>query len=150
MSKSQNAVPAGFRLDSDETTANGITYPVEFLQAESLDAIVEYYVSEGNSPTEAANIVRDVWNAHNKQGATQSPKSAIRKALEAGESTEEAIEKAQETTREFVTGAPRQRAGGVTKKEAGNMGVEIAQARAAKGSDLTKAELDEIIAKYMG
>lgn len=145
-----NEVPAGFRLDTDTTTVGDIEYPVEYLQAETLDSLVEYYVGQGNSREKAEAIVVGVWNSHNKQGAIQSPKAGIRKAQDDPEAdVDEAIADAQTTTRQFVTGAPRQRTGGTTKKQAGEMGVAIAEATAEKGSPLTKGELDEIMAEYL-
>lgn len=145
----ENAVPAGFHLESDTTTADGIEYPVEFLQADSVDAILAYYESEGNSRAEAESILVGVFNSHNKQNATQGPKAGIRKAKSEAGDIDAAVAAAQEATRRFVTGAPRQSAGGVTKKAAGEMGIEIAKATAAKGSPLTKAELDEIMSQYL-
>lgn len=143
----QNAVPEGFRLDSDTTEVGGLEYAVEYLQAESLRDILAYYAAQGQ---DGEAVVCGVWNAHNKQGAIQSPKAGIRKAQGAEDGDVGlAISAAQETTRTFITGAPRQKLGGTTKTAARDMGVAIAEARAKKGSGLSKAELDAIMAEYM-
>lgn len=138
-------VPAGFKLEADDTTVSGREYPVEFLQAESLDAILAYYEEEGKNPEET---VRDIWNSAQKQGAVQSPKSSVRETMDNTESTdadvEEAIENAQAATRAHVIGAPRGSRSGPTQKQAKNFGLAYAEAVAEKGDELTQDELREL------
>lgn len=74
-------VPAGFVVKPVETEVSGVTYTTEVLQAESLAAILAVYKAEqpDKNPEE---IIRDIWNSGNEQGAKQSPKSAVRKAID--------------------------------------------------------------------
>lgn len=144
----KSAVPTGFRLASGETTASGVTYPVEYLQADSLEAIRAYYESEGHN---AEEVLLGIWNAANKQNATQSPKTAIRNALEEANGDAEAegvlkaVADAQESTRTFVTGAPRQ-SEGFTKKAAHEMGEKVARKFVEKhGRPPTDEEVDAIL-----
>lgn len=144
----QNEVPEGFRLESDTTSVGDDEYGVEFLQAESLDAILAYY--EEHADEDPREIVRDIWNSKQKQGQIQSPKSQVREAQrgESEKSVNEAISDAQETTRTGVIGAPRGSRSGPTQKQAQEFGQAIAQAQADKGETLTQAELDEIREEY--
>lgn len=137
-------VPAGFVYVEDTTTADGHTYPVEFLQAESLQAILDYYASEG---LDAETVVRDIWNAANKQGATQSPKTPLRKALSEGEGVEEAVASAQESTRTHIIGAPRGRS---TKSQHRNFGEALAEFVEENGRKPTPDELASMYESMIG
>jgi hypothetical protein len=51
----ETQVPSGFRLESDTTSVGENEYPVEFLQAESLEAVLRYY--EENAQGDPVEIV---------------------------------------------------------------------------------------------
>lgn len=156
-----NEVPAGFRLESDTTKVSGHEYGVEFLQAESLEAILDYYEEQGLNPEET---VRDIWNAANKQGATQGPKGSVRDALKSetytrgsGDEAEsftgdqavsEAVSDAQNSTRTHIIGAPRGSQSGPTKKQQAEFGQAVSKAMAEKGDTLSKEELQDLREEY--
>lgn len=105
-------LPEGFTLETATTKAGGVAYEVEFPQAESLDAVREFYESEGKNPDE---VILAIWNAGNAQGAKQGNKNPVRDAT-TDEERQEAIESHQEKARGFIQGAPRGGGGGSTHK----------------------------------
>lgn len=158
----EQKVPDGFVLKEGTTTADGVTYPVEYLQAENLEAILAYYEEAGE---DAADVILGIWNSANKQGATQSPKTPLRKVLDeaSGEGHDvsdydhamevpevaEAMAEAQNSTRTHIIGAPRGATSGPTKKSQHDFGEAVTTAMREKGGPLTQKELDEL-AQEMG
>lgn len=143
-------LPEGFTLRKDTTKVGDLEYPYEAPQIpvsrEGVDILVAYYDSQGH---DGWAVLAGVWNAANDQNAKQSPKTAIRNAVAAEDATEdsiaEAIAKAQETSRTFITGAPRgSLGGGMTKTAARTRGEALARAEAEKGRPLTPEEMHEI------
>lgn len=139
-------LPAGFTLRRDTTKVGDLEYAYEAPQIpanrEGVDLLVGYYDSQGH---DGWAVLAGVWNAANDQNAKQSPKTAIRKAIDAGEDVEGAIAHAQEVSRTFITGAPRgSLGGGLTKTAARSRGEAIARAQAAaeaEGRTMTPEEM---------
>ena len=145
--QNQDLTEFGFRMERDETTASGITYPVEFAQADDLEVYRSYWAEQGHNPDE---VLLGIVNAAQKQGATQGPKQSIRDAQNDPEGdVDAAVQTAQETTASYVIGAPRQRTGGITKKVQHEMGEEITRRVVEKGEALTKDELAAIMDEYL-
>ena len=142
---SKNKAPTGFALTEGTTKVSGIEFPCEYLQADSMAAYRDAWTEKGHDPDE---VCLGIINAAQKQNATQSPKEGIREVLRNPEhgpaDVDAAIAKAQESMRTFITGAPRERVGGMTKTAARTKGEAIQRAREAKGSDLTADEMFEI------
>ena len=154
-----NVVPQGFTLASDTTKVGDVEYPIEYLQANALTAVLAYYKEQGHNGEE---VLLGIWNSTNKQNASQGPKESIRKAIAEGtykrgsgdeavtfegdEAVAAAIEDAQEATRTFVTGAPRQ-SEGFRKKDAHAMGERVTRAYVEKhGRPPTEEEVEAILA----
>jgi len=159
----ERSIPDGFTHNPVETTASGRAYKIECLQATSLDVpddfdastlaplypYLAFYAAEGKNGPE---IIRDILNAANEQGAKQGPKAPVRDAIDSGKSEEEisaAIVKAQEDAKFFVIGAPRGGGGprhesGLTKKQRENLGTAVAMEMATTGKPPSQKRLEEI------
>lgn len=145
MATKKSEVPAGFALVDGTTKVSGIEFPCQYLQADDLGAYRAAWEAKGHDPDE---VLLGLVNAAQKQNATQSPKEGIRDVLRKDDHTQadvdEAIGKAQESMRTFITGAPRERVGGMTKTAARTKGEAVLRAQAAKGEALTPEEMFEI------
>lgn len=139
-----NEVPAGFTLATYETEAAGVKYPVQYLQAESVDAYRAAWEAQGLNPDE---VLLGIVNAAQKQGATQGNKTQVRDAVESGEQAEidAAVAAHQESTAGYLIGAPRGGSrGGPTKKAKAALGEKIAEFVQEHGAMPTKAQLEEL------
>lgn len=130
-----------------QTKAGEFEYPVTFLQFDSHDEMVEYYTNLGEN---AKDVILGIVNASQKQGQTQGQKQGVRVALKEGDKgkLKVAIADHQKAAATNVIGAPRTDTGGVTKKKAGEMGVELARKATAKGEPLNGEETAAIMAEY--
>ena len=122
-------------------------YPVTFQQFDSHSEAVEHYTGLGQN---AEEVILGILNAAQKQAQTQGQKEAVRKALKSGDkgALKEAITDHQKAAAVNIIGAPRTDTGGVTKKKAGEMGVELARKAAEKGEQLSGEEMAAVMAEY--
>ena len=155
-------VPEGFRLVESETEAAGTSYTVPVLQAESLDAILNFYRSEGKNGEE---ILLQIWNSGNMQSARQGRKSLVRDAIENGKITidgteyegDEAVQAAIEAHRtasaQTIQGAPRGGGGrvrhesGLSAKKREELGSRVAMFMVTEGRTPNAEEIAEIAAE---
>lgn len=145
------AIPEGFTLMTVDTTAAGVTYPVEVLQGDSLKAWLDAYAADGKNGEE---IINKILNSDNAQGGKQGQKTPVREAIEQNKPQEEidaAIAKHQAQARGFLQGAPRGGGGarhpsGLTKKQSSEFGYAIAM-EAAAGKYPSKDRMAEIAAE---
>lgn len=152
----ERTLPDGFHLKAVETDAAGFKYPVEVPQSDSLTAILEAYEKEGKNGEE---ILRDLWNSGNEQGAKQGPKGPVRDAVAALaadpenpdllKARDEAVVKAQEAARTFIQGAPRGGGGArhpskLTKAQRTELGSKVGMIFATTGKAPTQAQMLEI------
>ena len=119
--------PEGFKLVEMETEAAGVKYSVPVLQAESLQAILDFYASEGKNGEE---VLLAIWNSGNAQAGRQGRKALVRDAVENGKiiidgteyegeaAIEAAIAAHQDAAAQTVQGAPRG-GGGRVRHESG-------------------------------
>lgn len=129
------------------TKAGEFEYPVTFQQFDSHGEMVEYYTNLGEN---AKDVILGIVNAAQKQGQTQGQKQGVRVALKEGDKgkLKAAIADHQKAAAVNVIGAPRTDTGGVTKKKAGEMGVELARKQAEKGEPLSSEEVTAIMAEH--
>lgn len=164
MSKTRE-VPAGFELQTVETSTGGHNYTVEVLQATgsgmepetrelSAEMVAWYaaYEAEGKDPNE---VISKILNAGNAQGAKQGRKSEVLAAVkgeEGAKSLDEAVATHQNAAKVFIQGAPRGGGGrrhesGLTAKQRQKLGDAIGLEMATTGKPPTKARMDEICAE---
>lgn len=148
-------LPAGFTLKTVPTKVGDFSYDCEVPQVDSLANLLNAYreLEPDRNPEE---ILVERFNAANLQGATQGPKAAVREALEKhgadSEEVAEAVRKAQDSARVFITGAPRAGGGGGRKHESGltakqrqDFGTAVAMEMVRnKGKAVTPARMKEI------
>lgn len=120
-----------------ETQAEGVAYPVSFLQFDSLAEALEEIGSEQD--------VLGVINAAQEQGAKQGGKEDVRKAIkEHGADSPEAIEAVtshQKRAAKYVIGAPRGGGpGGMTKTKASDIGKALLESLGAEALKALAAE----------
>ena len=159
----RNVEDAGFTIETFPTKTGGFRYEAEVPQADSWKVYYEFWENQGHNPDE---VLTDILNGQNKQTGTQSPKETVREVVKALEkegepltdedgnphpALEEAVAKANESSRGYVLGAPRAGGGGgarhetgLTKKEREAFGTAVASALVSKGGALTDAEQREI------
>lgn len=145
----ERAMPEGFTLMTVNTAAAGVTYPVEVLQGDSLQAWLDAYAADGKN---GAEIICKILNSDNAQGGKQGQKTPVREAIEQNKPQEEidaAIAKHQAQARGFLQGAPRGGGGarhesGLTKKQRTDLGTAVAMEYATTGKGPSKDRMSEI------
>lgn len=143
--KAEFTVPEGFSYVRETTKAGGVEYPIEYLQADTLDAWRNYWSARGLDVD--ATILKNL-NEIQSQRASQSGKTAVRDA-ENDADREAAIAKHQKNARTTLVGAPRTRnVAGVTKKAAGEFGQAMVAKMVAKGGLLSDTEIAELAREY--
>lgn len=140
--------PEGYSTKTEKVTVgDDIEYEVQYLQADSLEAVQNYLTSQGVSDFDSwlLNIVNDV----QKNRATQGGKSAVRAAKDA-DALAKAIANHQKNSIRYLLGKPRASGiAGVTVATQREFGTRMVAAIASKGAMLTDEEL-EAIAKDIG
>jgi len=144
----ERTLPIGFTLKPVETKAGGVAYTVEVPQAESIQAVRDFYTAEGKNPDE---VILSIWNSGNEQGAKQGQKERVRQAGDDPTKLAEAIADHQASAKVFIQGAPRGGGGGgtthpsgLTQKQRVALGNAVAMEMATSGSAPTEGRMDEI------
>lgn len=146
--------PTGFITKTVDTEASGVKYSVDVLQAESLQAWLDFYAEQGKN---AEEVINKILNADNEQGGKQTGKEAVRKVIaEHGPDSDEAkaaITTHQDNARQFIQGAPRGGGGkkhesGLTQKQreafGGAVAIEYGKTGKAPAADRLKEIADEL------
>lgn len=151
-------LPAGFSYVRETTKVGEVEYAIEYPQADTLDAWLDYW--RGLSLDEK-DTAKKYLNEIQSQRASQGGKGPVRDAADekdesgnvvrsADEVRQEAITKHQNASRVFLLGKPRMRApGGVTAAKRKELGDAVMARAFEKGAFPTQEEMEEI-AKSLG